>query len=130
MCICGEQSSAMQCTLVHFIISFNSLSMTELLVVFYMTVTMLSHEVYPVLFWFTSANAQILCNDFSSWNAYYFDLWPFCGANRVPDIIIPYSLIIFPAARQAARQHESLFPALCWQVSAFPDYYRRYFGFS
>lgn len=84
----------------------------------------------PSSFCFPSSVPQILCNDCSSWNAYYFDLWPFCGANRVPDIIIPYSLIIFPAARQAARQPKSLFSALCWQVSAFPDYYRRYFGFS
>lgn len=81
----------------------------------------------PSSFLVDHSGPRILCNDCSSWNAYYFDLWPFCGANRVPDIIIPYSLIIFPAARQAARQHKSLLPALCWQVSAFPDYYRRYF---
>lgn len=78
---------------------------------------------FPFAFEFASLSPQILYNDWSSWNAYYFDLWPFCGANRVPDIIIPCSLIIFPAARQAARQPKPLFAASCWQVSAFPDYY-------
>lgn len=67
---------------------------------------------FPFAFEFTSLSPQIFYDDWSSWNAYYFDLWPFCGANRVPDIIIACSLIIFPAARQAARQPKPLFCSL------------------
>ena len=113
-------------------LKFSVDSLTKLLIRCFMCVLACYHVrvLSPSSLRFTSSSPQILCNDCSSWNAYYFDLWPFCGANRVPDIIIPYSLIIFPAARQAARQSKSLFSALCWQVSAFPDYYRRYFGFS
>lgn len=66
---------------------------------------------------------RFLCNDWTSWNAYGFDLWPFCGANRVPDIIIPCSLIIFPTSYQPTRQPKPLFQSCAWQVSAFPDYY-------
>lgn len=130
MCICGEQSS-LQCSACWYT-SQRLLTLYQWLNCWLYFIWLLPcyHIRLILSSWFTSASPQISCNDFSSWNAYYFDLWPFCGANRVPDIIIPYSLIIFPAARQAARQHKSLFPALCWQVSAFPDYYRRYFGFS
>lgn len=131
-CTCDEQSlPTAQFILTSFKI-FSWLSVTKLLGWCFMYLLACYHVrvLSPSSFGFTSSSPQILCNDCSSWNAYYFDLWPFCGANRVPDIIIPYSLIIFPAARQAARQSKSLFSALCWQVSAFPDYYRRYFGFS
>lgn len=62
-----------------------------------------------------------LCSDWTSWNECCFDLWPFCGANRVPDIIIPCSLIIFPTSHQPTRQLRPLFQS--WQVSPFPDYY-------
>lgn len=91
--------------------NFNFLQVTKLLVWYLMYWLACCHirVSSPSSFWFTTSSPQILCNDCSSWNAYYFDLWPFCGANRVPDIIIPYSLIIFPAARQAARQHNPCF---------------------
>lgn len=68
---------------------------------------------------FFSAIPQIIYNDCSSWKAHHFDLWPFCGANRVPNIIILLSLIIFPEARQAARQTQPLFSGLHWQVCVF-----------
>lgn len=71
---------------------------------------------FPTTSQFTPFSPQIICNDYSSWKAHHFDLWPFCGANRVPNIIIPHSLIIFPAA---VRQTQPLFSGLCWQVCVF-----------
>lgn len=85
---------------------------------------------FPFAFQFTFLSPQILCNGWSSWNAYYFDLWPFCGANRVPDIVIPCSLIIFPAARQTARQPKPCLQPCVGRFLLFQIITVWYFGFS